>query len=89
MKNILILIISIFLHGCSVIGNQLGEIVDETTGEEKYQDKYTLEGLEEDIEIINEIFTREEEEEFDNRACKEPGTHQVCTFKKGCWCEKT
>ena len=89
MKKIIILIISFILYGCSVVGNQLGKVVDKTTGEDKYQEQYTREGLEEDVEILKEIFTREEQEEIDNRACKEPGTHQVCTYNKGCWCEKT
>lgn len=92
MKPVVIIIFLSSLLGCSVIGSELGEIVDKTTGEDKYKDKYIKEGLEADFEIIKALLTRKEEEkieEYDGRACKESGTHQVCTTSKGCWCEKT
>ena len=90
MKKVAILIIVSTLFGCSVIGGELGEVVDKTTGEDKYQDKYAIEGLEIDIEILEELFLEMKKEEgIDDRACTEPGTHQVCTFNKGCWCKKT
>lgn len=92
MHKIILPLIFLSLFGCSVIGNELGEVVDKTTGEEsnKYKRKYRVEGLKEDIEILKELFTKKKkEEESDSRACKEPHTRQVCTAIKGCWCEKT
>ena len=89
------LIIIPLLSGCSVIGAEIGEEVDrsalgDSEDRHKYEAQYMVEGLETDVEIIKAILTKPEEEPpyiVDNQ-CKEKDTVQVCSAKKGCWCEK-
>lgn len=89
MKNTIVIIILFSLMGCSIVGSQLGAAADKKSGKNKYKNKYAKEGLEIDIEILVGLFsTTKNLEQIDDRACKEPETHQVCTVSKGCWCEK-
>ncbi|MBL1275402.1 MAG: hypothetical protein COB30_004895 [Ectothiorhodospiraceae bacterium] len=93
MKQAVIIIIFLNLIGCSLIGHELGKVVDNAIGEtnNKYRNDYTADGPILDAEMLEAFLLRKKEdkkEEVDNRACKELGTHQVCTYYKGCWCEK-
>ncbi|MGD8912984.1 MAG: hypothetical protein PVJ68_09620 [Candidatus Thiodiazotropha sp.] len=83
-----------FLSGCSLIGAKIGKEVDRSIfgdieNKHKYESKYMVEGLEEDIEIIKEIFSKKESENkyIDPDPCKDINSIQICTLKKGCWCE--
>ena len=89
-KTILVLLFILTTNtGCSIIGNKVGKSLD-SGDSTRYEDKYTSKGAEADIAIIQAIFfSHDEEPEIDTRACKEPNTRQICTVKKGCWCEKT
>lgn len=92
MKQIIIFCLTFCLFACAVVGNKLGKAVDRTMGNKngKYEEKYTLEGLDIDILIMTAILTRKNKpEEHDKRACQEPDTYQICSAIKGCWCEKS
>jgi len=72
------------ISGCSVIGEMADEILVIKGAE------FGALGSEIDSEIIQDILTTEETKEVpDNLACPEEGTRQVCTAKKGCWCEES
>ncbi len=88
------LLLFVFLTGCSLIGANIGKQVDKSIfGDEenphKYESQYMVEGLEEDIEVVKEIFgkTEKSNEYVDPDPCKDTNSIQVCTLKKGCWCE--
>ncbi len=83
------------LSCCSLIGAEIGEEVDRTIQRDtddphKYEADYFVEGLKTDIEIVKAILAKPEKEQpyVVPNPCKEEGTFQVCSVKKGCWCEK-
>jgi len=90
LKTILALSFFIIANtGCTIIGNKVGKSLD-SGDSTKYEDKYTEKGADADIEVIKAIFfSNHKEPEIDTRACKDPNTRQICTVKKGCWCEET
>jgi hypothetical protein len=95
MKPLIAFLFSLpFLPGCSLIGANIGKEVDKSIfgdieNKHKYESQYMVEGLEEDIEIIKEILGKTEKDNkyVDPNPCKDINSIQVCTFKKGCWCE--
>jgi hypothetical protein len=97
MNSSVILLAATFvslLSGCSLIGAELGEEVDESSlGDasrpQKYQAQYFEEGLEIDAEIIKALLHEPEVESpyVVDYPCKGGGRIQVCSVKKGCWCE--
>jgi hypothetical protein len=93
LKTIYLLIFP-FLAGCSLIGANIGKQVDKSIiGDEenrhKYESQYMVEGLEEDIVILKEMLTKPNKSNkyVDPDPCKDTNSIQVCTLKKGCWCE--
>ncbi|MEJ2620986.1 MAG: hypothetical protein P8163_12170 [Candidatus Thiodiazotropha sp.] len=91
--QIVCLLLSV-LSGCSLIGAKVGQEVDDSVlgddeNRHKYEAQYMVEGLEEDIAIIQAILAAPEgEREFvDPDPCKDANSIQVCTLKTGCWCE--
>lgn len=89
----LFLVLSL-LSGCSLIGAEIGKEVDrsiqsDTDDPHKYETQYFVEGLDTDIEIVKAIFTQPEKEQpyVVPDPCKDENTYQVCSVKKGCWCE--
>ena len=77
----------IFINtGCSLIGNKLGEKVDNVLDEEKYADQYAKEGLEEDVKAIKAFLTpsKKNKEEW-----KDPWVEkqelQYCSQIPSCW----
>lgn len=95
MKNLIIyLLLPPILSSCSLLGAKIGKEVDDsafgdTENKHKYEAQYMAEGLEEDVEIIKAIFSKAEKRPnyIDPDPCKEKDSIQVCTVKKGCWCE--
>jgi hypothetical protein len=88
------LLFFLFLTGCSLIGAGIGKEVDNSIfgdkeNRHKYESQYMAEGLEEDVEIIKEILRKSDKsnEYVDPDPCKAINSIQVCTLKKGCWCE--
>ncbi len=80
----------ITITGCTVVGNKLGKSFD-SGDSTRHEDKYTKKGASVDAAIIEAIFFSDDaghEHEADTGVCSEPGTRQICTAKKGCWCEK-
>jgi hypothetical protein len=82
------------LSSCSFIGAKIGKEVDESIlgddeNKHKYETQYMVEGLEEDIQIIKAIFADSEKvvEDNDPDPCKDINSIQVCSLRKGCWCE--
>lgn len=96
MKTYIILILLFpLLTGCSLSGVLAGSKVDDsvygdTEDPHKYKSQYMVEGLETDIEIIKAILHEPEKEPpfVVNDPCLEQNSVQVCSAKKGCWCEK-
>jgi hypothetical protein len=83
-----------FLAGCSLIGASIGKQVDKSIfGDEenrhKYESQYMVEGLEEDVVIFKEMLTKQNKSDayVDSDPCKDTNSIQVCTLRKGCWCE--
>lgn len=94
MKNLITLFIFISITGCTILGGEIGEEIDEVMGSggDEYETMLAEEGLETDIEILKTIINNLGEEEVveevtDNVACAEPSSRQICTALKGCWCE--
>ena len=94
MKSLITIFIFIAITGCTIVGSEIGEEIDEIMGSggDEYETMLAEEGLETDIEILKSIINnlgKEEvaEEVTDNIACAEPPSRQICTALKGCWCE--
>ncbi|MCG8489778.1 MAG: hypothetical protein MI756_20075 [Chromatiales bacterium] len=92
MKLQFICLLLSVLSGCSLIGAKIGQKVDDSAfgdaeNKHKYEAQYMVEGLEEDIAIIQAILAGPESEYVDPDPCKDENSIQVCTVKKGCWCE--
>jgi hypothetical protein len=88
------LLIIPFLTGCSLLGAGIGKAVDRSfIGDDddrhKYESEYMVEGLQEDVVIIQEMLTRPEKSStyIDPDPCKGINSIQVCTLSEGCWCE--
>lgn len=83
-----IVLLCIFGSGCSLIGNQLGKAVDDGLNEDTYEDQYTREGLEADVEIARVLLAKDKTVPItEELACAEPRRQKVCSAAKGCWCE--
>jgi len=91
MKNLAFIIILLSITSCTLLGKAIDEKAEKKSGNPNDR-SLESEGFSLDVQILKALLTTDEvkkEKEIDNRACKEPNTHQVCTASKGCWCEKT
>jgi hypothetical protein len=94
MRSLIIftfILVLFFISGCSIIGAELDKDFNrDTVHPHKYESWYFFEGLETDIEILRAILTQPENEAPITvpNPCKSKGTFQVCSVKKGCWCEE-
>jgi hypothetical protein len=96
MRSLIIftfILVLFFISGCSVIGAELDKDIDRSKHrdtEHPHKSRYFSKGLEADIEILRAILTQPEKEAPITvpNPCKSKGTFQVCSVKKGCWCER-